>query len=246
MNRKELVICVSGGMDSYIAYRYALNEKGYKPEEILAVNFDIGQPYREKEQKAMSAFGFDIRTVKVDLIRPEFGNVPDPKNYIIPARNLIFATIAAGFGKRVWIMGMKYENHAQMLDKNEAFFTAASSILTQTIGEPTVVESPFIEMSKTDSIHWALAHDITGADLMKTTSCYDPVIWNCGKCSLCFKRWVAMRAAGIDEPFASNPWESEEAIRLVKAYRDALAIGDFSHYQEERIRETLSVVDGLI
>lgn len=241
MNRKELVICVSGGMDSFIAYRYAL-ESGYKPEDILCLNFDIGQPYKDKEQRAMATFGFPITTMKIDLIKPELNNVPTIENYIIPARNMIFATIAGGFGKRVWIMGMKYENHPLMLDKNEAFFTNASKMLTQCIGEETIVESPFIEMSKTDSIIWALAHGITGEDLMKTSSCYHPTKHNCGECSLCFKRWIAMKSAGIEETFDVYPPNSEEAKRLVMNYIKAYQEKDFTHYQKDRIEETFKVL----
>lgn len=240
--RKELIICVSGGMDSFIAYHYAIKQMKYKPEDILCLNFDIGQPYRKKEQKAMKQFGFPIKTIKIDLIKEELGNVPTVENYIIPSRNMIFATIASGLGKRVWIMGMKYENHKLMLDKNSAFFKNASKLLTQTNGMPTVIESPFIKMTKTDSINWAVENGISPKDLMKTTSCYHPTIWNCGECSLCFKRWVAMWSAGFPEVFETKPWQSKEAKKLVRKYRKALKDKDFTHYSKQRILETLDAV----
>lgn len=245
VNRKKLVICLSGGMDSYISYWWAIKKFGYKPEDIECIYFDIGHPYAKKEKEILPTLGIPYHIMEIGLIKPEYGNVPDEKNYIIPGRNMIFASIAAGFGERVWIMGMKFENHNLMYDKNDQFFRIASMCLSQAIGAITIVESPFINLTKTDTISWALENKLP--HLHETTSCYNPDHLRCGYCSLCFKRWIAMKACGIDEKgYNTNPWESEEARRLVVAYKEALAKGDYSHYQEDRIHETLDIMKDYI
>lgn len=238
--RKALAVCFSGGMDSYIAYHYAIQEKGYDPDDIIALNFNIGQPYADKEKKALDNLNVPYTTVDVGLIKPEFNNVPDEKNYIIPGRNMVFASIGASLAERVWIMGMKYEDHELMYDKNSTFFKLASVALSQAIGSPTVVESPFSDMTKTDIIEWAKDHDLK--ELHETTSCYHPTAHRCGECSLCFKRYIAMEACGLHEDFDKDPRDSEEAKRLIEVYKDALARNDFSHYQRDRIEETFNIL----
>lgn len=240
LNRKKLCVCLSGGMDSYIAYWYAIYEKGYDPEDIICLNFDIGHPYRDKEKECLDKLEIPYTTIHLDILRPEFGNMPDEKNYIIPARNMIFASIASGFAERVWIMGMKYEDHYHMLDKNSNFFKAASFMLSQATGNPTVVETPFKNLTKTDIINWAKNFQLP--HLHDTTSCYNPDSQRCGKCSLCFKRYIAMKACGLDEEFDEDPTQSEEAKRLIEAYREAVKNNDYTHYQKDRIEETFKVL----
>jgi 7-cyano-7-deazaguanine synthase in queuosine biosynthesis len=242
MNRKKLVICVSGGLDSFIAYHYALIEKKYNKEDILCINFNINQPYFLKEKEALDSFGFLIHYLKVDLISEEFNNIPDISNYIIPGRNMIFASIAGSLGERVWILGMKYENHIHMYDKNGSFFNKSTVALTQALGELTIVESPFMNLSKTEAIKWALSNGITKEELGKTTSCYHDFLKRCGECSLCFKRYIAMKANGIDEVYTKDPLESSEGKLLIENYKEALRKNDYSHYYKERIEETLNLL----
>lgn len=240
LNRKKLAICISGGMDSYIAYFWAIKKLGYKKEDIICINFDIGHPYAKKEQEALKKLGIPYTTIHIDLLRESFGNMPTETKYVIPARNMIFSTIAAGFAERVWIMGMKFENHYLMYDKNDDFFRIASACLTQSIGSQTIVESPFIDYTKTDIIQWAVDNKLE--KLHETTSCYHPKLHRCGECSLCFKRFVAMMACGVEEKFSSDPRKSEEAQRLVTVYKEAIRKNDFSHYQKDRILETFDIM----
>ncbi len=44
----------------------------------------------------------------------------------------------ASLAERVWIMGMKYEDHEFMYDKNSTFFKPSLSSLSQAIGSPTL------------------------------------------------------------------------------------------------------------
>lgn len=243
LNRKKLVICWSGGMDSFIAYHYAIEELGYAPEDIMCLNFDIGHNYSEKEKRAREEIGIPFKTIPIGLINPElFDNAVDKDNYIIPARNLIFATIASSFGERVWIVGVKFENHYQMYDKNEAFFRTASLACSQATGAPTIVESPFIDWTKTQMIEWAISKGLIEG-LRKTVSCYHDTHKRCGNCGLCWKRAIAMYMAGGEEvlpelqEYVVYPFTSETAKDFLRKYKDALERQDFSHYSKERIDE---------
>ena len=141
------------------------------------------------------------------------------------------------------IVGIKFEDHPYMYDKNSAFYRAASLACSQALGSLTTVESPFINMTKTDMIRWAVKEGLDSY-LSKTVSCYDDTKFRCGGCGLCFKRAIAMEAAGrseIDE-YEVNPFTGKQAEHYRKEYKAALESGDFSHYERERIEETLSII----
>lgn len=241
LQRKKLAICYSGGMDSFIAYHWAIHELNYLPEDIVCINFNLDHPYYAKEKQAMDELGIPYVTFKLNLIQSELNNTPTIQNYIIPGRNMIFASIAAGFGERVWIVGISFEDHPLMYDKNSNFYRLATLSLSQSLGTTTIVETPFSTMSKTDTIKWAMAQGLT-EDLDKTVSCYHPTNKRCGHCGLCFKRYIAMSAAGLTEEYDVNPANTDIARHFVSEYEKALNLNDFTHYQKDRILETFSVL----
>lgn len=244
LSRKKLVICYSGGMDSFIAYHYAISrEGGYHPNDVQLVNFNIGSNYSAKEDLARKQLNLPYIKIDLPIIAPELNNVPTKEKYIIPARNLIFASVAASLGERVWIVGVRHENHVKMYDKNNAFFRSATLACSQAVGATTIVESPFIEWSKTEMIQWAVQNGLLN-QLHKTVSCYDDDLVQCGTCGLCFKRAIAMYAAGVDERarYSTDPFTSDIARRFVEEYIKALQSKDFTHYALDRIEETLNVM----
>lgn len=236
LTRKKLVICYSGGMDSLIAYHYARKVERYREEDILLLNFDIGQPYQAKEEKAMKAIGLPYTQVKLTLPSAQAATL---ENYIIPGRNMVFASIAATYGDKVWVVGTKHENHARMFDKNEAFFSTASTALAQAFGDRTCVRTPFINASKTDLLEYARHQGILN-EVAKTISCYHPVYDRCGECGLCFKRAIAFSAAGLPpETFQNDPFLSKVATDYYQKYFEDLDQG-CERYGKPRIIEALT------
>jgi 7-cyano-7-deazaguanine synthase len=242
LGRKKYAICYSAGLDSYVSYHYLVQELGVHPDDIVCIYFDMGHPYAAKERQALQNLGIPYTIVNLDFLRPEFNNMPTIDKFIIPGRNMIFASIAGSIAEHVWIGGLSFEDHYLMFDKNSGFFRKATQCLTHANGELTIVETPYVKMNKTDVIHWALKHDITETMLSNTVSCYHPTLHRCGECDNCFKRYIAMKAAGITEPCTVDPIQSERAKYLIAAYKTALLAKDFSHYSLERITETFDVL----
>jgi len=252
---KKLTILVSGGLDSVIAYYYAL-AKGYKEDEIFPLWLDLGQPYNWKEEEVIDRLPFKVNKMHIDLVREEFDNVPTPESdkQIIPGRNLMFAVIGASFGKTVWLSALDGERNpfAKERDKSEKFFADATDLLTYVFNilrPETVLETPFRNMTKQEAVAWALDNGVSEELLMSTSTCYDDKEKACGECPTCFKRWVAMYGNGIYEEhsnanppwlvFKKGSWHNEYVKTLIKCLENK----EFEHYSEKRCRETLDTLD---
>jgi len=183
------------------------------------------------------------------LIQEKFNNIPtkDHPNQIIPGRNLIMATIAASFGERIWMMALDGETHMNTIerDKSTKFFQDTTNLLTYIFNvkrDITVLESPFMNMSKTDIVKWAIDHGVSEEFLKNTSTCYDESLHNCGECGTCFKRWISFKNNGVEEEYTKNPWESDDAKKLIANYKEAFINNDFSHYTKKRIEETFEAL----
>ncbi len=239
---KKVAIMMSGGLDSFISYYYA-KTMGYEP---IAIWVNLGQPYAQKETRALNSFKFSVIKITCDILREEFNNLPTIDDQIIQGRNGLLAEIGSMFADRVWICALDGEQHQFMPDKNSTFFSLASGYLSYISNKKIIVETPFEKMSKTDIIKWAIENNITVEDLRKTSSCYDgKTKLPCGICSTCFKRWVAFRNNNLYEDYGKPPYQSKYAIGMIAKMKKKLKNKDFSHYSEKRIKEVLLAISGL-
>jgi 7-cyano-7-deazaguanine synthase in queuosine biosynthesis len=246
-NKFKLAIMMSGGLDSYISYQYAQLQLGYLPSEICCVWVNLGQPYNHKEEQAIdklqSTLG-NVRKITCDILRAEFNNLPEieePKQ-IIPARNLLLASIGAMYGNCVWICALESEMHDKnplQLDKSHKFYKLASDTLTATHGTKIVVETPFSTMSKADLIKWSLKNGITKEELLSTSTCYHENIRNCGQCGTCFKRKVGFILNDIEEQYHTDPFLSDFTKPYLNKLLNARLLNDYSHYTKKRVDETI-------
>lgn len=246
-----VAVGVSGGLDSTAAYHLACAIHG--ASNVFALYIDFGQPYRDKELAALAALAIPHATITVPLLEL-LGRTVTTTDEIIPGRNLIIATILAPFGEEVWLAGTLDDMHGHTLDKTQGIFDALSATLTQGLGRPVTVKSPWAALRKVDMLRWAQMSGAVQFDL--TVSCYDPVNRRCGNCHPCVQRHLNMTGAGIgDRPsnYVTDPRTSDAAKRLFAKYASALELQDFSHYHRWRIelhwrerRRSLHQVPGLI
>lgn len=138
--------------------------------------------------------------------------------YIIPGRNGFIALTAAIFhshADRIIMTGHYRDEQGQnvgAVDKNYRFFSELSDLLSTGYDKTVRVECMTMNVSKPDTLQWLATlprpdvdlegyrNSATLPDLLKaTTSCYHPTHLRCGECSSCYKRYVAMTAAGFDD-----------------------------------------------
>jgi 7-cyano-7-deazaguanine synthase in queuosine biosynthesis len=249
MNKYQLAIMMSGGLDSFVAYHYAQKELNIPKDQIVCVWVNLGQPYNHKEKQAIDhlqqSHSLDnVRIITCDILRAEWDNLPQVKEpkQIIPARNLLLSSIGAMYGNTVWICALESEMHDKnplQLDKSHKFYQLATDTLTATHGIPIKVETPFSKMSKTDLIAWSIKNGISKEELLSTSTCYDENIRNCGRCGTCFKRKIGFILNNIEEHYENDPFTSDFAEPYLRKLLDAQAKQDYSHYTQKRVEETI-------
>ncbi len=187
------ILCLSGGLDSYIAWHYL-----GKPPTIY---FDTRQPHCQKE--------FDyVNSISNDTILDHSLNFAKHEDIYIPHRNLLFASRASVYAKKVWIIGLKDD---MVEDKTRNAFAIMSSCLTAVSKEHVIVDSPFWDMTKTDICEWYIKHvyecnryRAENALNEKSISCYAGGDKPCYKCKSCFRKACAMYNAGMDCTFLNT------------------------------------------
>ena len=245
MDKQNIAVMVSGGIDSLVAFHYA-QHKGYN---AIPVFVDVGQPYVEPERElCRKFFGDKLVEFKADMCNPTFGNLPTINSQEIYGRNLMLALFGAIVADHVWLAALETEmNQTAVADKRSEFFLGGSSSLTLIFHnkqKKTTVETPFEYMTKSDVVKLGIELGLKEA-IVESRSCYDPHHHSCGKCSTCFKRWIAMINNGLPvEQFAFPPYENDYAQRVLSDMAELLKHNKSSErYSRKRIEETFRAME---
>lgn len=210
---KDSVIIVSGGMDS-ITLLYDMKDR-----IALGISFDYGSNHNEREirfaqlhcgrlgvKHIVIKLGFMSQYFKSSLLEgadavPE-GHYADEnmKSTVVPFRNGIMLSIAAGIAESNGLKHVMMANHSgdhTIYPDCRPEFVKAMSDATRFGTYPGIdVVAPYTNMSKTDI---ALRGKSLGIDYSETWSCYKGGEHHCGKCGTCVERKEALRDAGIDD-----------------------------------------------
>jgi len=213
--KSNSVLMFSGGLDSLIAWYY-LN----KPKVVHAY---LGHRYGAAEYLATMRLA---KKLGMDLVmerRLFLGDKETPDAYI-PMRNLFLATLGALHGDTIYMVFQKGEQ--ALPDRSPRFLAMASELLTFLNGRPIVVDSPFLEMTKSAMIKWYLDHGHPEDVLYESFSCFDTNVRGaCGQCAACFRRWIAFKNNGLPLEFRVDitKWSGiQEYIRKIKLNEYAL------------------------
>ena len=228
MNRStqpSAVVLLSGGLDSATALA-AARAQGFR---CHALTVDYGQRHRLElhasglvarqlgavSHKVISvdlrAIGGSALTADVDVPKDQHETMGIPVTYV-PARNLIFMSIAAGYAETLnaymLVVGVNAVDYSGYPDCRQEFVDAfircvnlGTKAGTQD-GHPFSMFSPLVKLSKAEIIRWGTE---LGVDYSLTTSCYDPSSDDggplaCGHCDSCHLRREGFDTAGIADP----------------------------------------------
>lgn len=208
---KDALIVLSGGMDSTTM----LWE--YKERIALAVNFHYGANHNEREAECAreNCRRAGVELVEIDLsfmgrlfessllsgaeAIPE-GNYDDEnmKSTVVPFRNGIMLSVAAGLAESRGLKAVMIANHggdhAIYPDCRGGFIRAMAGAISEGTYEHIELLAPYTDISKADIARRGVA---LGVDYSLTYSCYKGGEKHCGLCGTCRERHDAMVAAGL-------------------------------------------------
>ena len=213
MMEKDSAIIVSGGMDS-ITLLYEQRER-----IALGISFDYGSNHNAREipfaELHCKRLGIRHITVKLDFMHQYFksslldgadaipeGHYADDnmKSTVVPFRNGIMLSIAAGIAESQGLSNVFMANHGGdhtiYPDCRPEFVGAINEATRLGTYANVTVSAPYTNITKGDIARRGAA---LGIDYGETWSCYKGGDKHCGKCGTCVERREALAEAGVDD-----------------------------------------------
>jgi len=212
---KVVVLC-SGGMDSVSALYWANAEH----EVVAVLSYNYGSKHNPREipfaKLHADKLGIRHQIINLDFIDKLFnsallssgGEIPEGhyqaenmKQTVVPFRNAIMLSIAAGWAESLEAEGLVIAahsgDHAIYPDCREAFMKAMADTIREGTYAGIKLLRPFIDLNKGAIVTVGVKH---GVDFSKTYSCYKGGAIHCGKCGTCVERREAFIDAHIPDP----------------------------------------------
>ncbi len=210
------VILLSGGMDSVAA----LYETLQTTEVVAALSFHYGSKHNDREIP-FAAFhaakhGIPHLVIPLTFIGEHFasdllasgGDIPkghyeekSMKKTVVPFRNGIMLSVAAGFAEsraaRGLVIAAHAGDHAIYPDCREEFMSSMAVAIQLGTYANVELRRPFIDLTKAQI---AARGAELGVDFAQTWSCYEGREIHCGECGTCVERREAFLLANIPDP----------------------------------------------
>lgn len=212
----KVCVLLSGGMDSVTVFYQALRTH----EVVACLSFDYGSKHnaceipfaklhsdRNQVPHHVVALDFMDHLFKSDLLKSG-GEIPDGhyaeesmKRTVVPFRNGIMLSIAAGFAESIEagavVIAAHSGDHAIYPDCREPFMRAMGYAIREGSYARVELLRPFIDMDKAGIAKRGVE---LGVDFENTWSCYKGGSIHCGVCGTCVERREAFLLAGIPDP----------------------------------------------
>ena len=220
---KKIVMGLSGGMDSATMAAYFLSQ-GY---EIYPVSFNYGSKHNSYEREAAGKFAkyYNLKIQKIELpfigdlfksnLLKTGGEIPEGyytdinmSQTVVPARNIIFLSIMAGYawsiGASHVAVGVHAGDHAIYEDCREEFISAMNTAILSGSGNRVRLLAPFQDLDKTKILEIGYKLFISGYNIgvpyQYTRTCYKDQELSCGVCGSCQERLEAFKNIGKLDP----------------------------------------------
>lgn len=216
-------ICMglSGGMDSVTMLAVILDSWEKDPKKVHCLGFTYGSKHNKYEnvaaEKIAKYYGVDFKLIdlsnvigklfKSDLLLsggdiPEgHYTAPSMSRTVVPGRNIIFASILAGYA---WsldcnqiALGVHLGDHAIYEDCRKEFIKSLDTTIYLGTGSRVEVVTPFSNMNKIDICRVGLA---LGVPYENTRTCYKDQEESCGVCGSCCERLEAFALNNSKDP----------------------------------------------
>jgi 7-cyano-7-deazaguanine synthase len=210
MRKEKVALILSGGLDSTVL-AYKLHKEGKK---VTAISFDYNQRHKkELEGAARTTKLLGMKHIILQIPSPKNSaltdNIPIPEGHyaadnmkltIVPHRNLIMLSIAAGIAEGLGITELYYGAHGGdhfiYWDTRPIFIEKLNEVLKLNDIKRVKIKAPFMYLDKGDIVALGKMYNVNFRDTM---TCYKGEGKACGKCGACFERLEAFKKAGIKD-----------------------------------------------
>lgn len=222
--KQKVVAIWSGGLDSTTMV-YELLEK-YGRENVFTLSFNYGQKHSKEldcVKKLSSLNKIHNKTVDISTISDLINNssltskqsIPEGmyddanmKSTVVPNRNMIMISIAAGYGANIGADCVYYAahagDHAIYPDCRPEFVNAVNLAVAMGNYVSPLIKSPYIAKTKMQIVKHGLHLHVP---YQYTWSCYKGGKTPCGKCGTCVERTEAFYMnAAADPLYTSVEW----------------------------------------
>lgn len=213
----KTLIVLSGGMDSAAAIAF-IKAEGH--EVVGGIHFQYGSKHNAKELIAARAIAehykiplhvvalpFVNELFKSDLLKSG-GDVPEGhyedlsmKRTVVPFRNGIMLSIAAGLAESLEAdsvtLGNHAGDHAIYPDCRAEFVEPMALAIERGTYRNIKMLSPFVKLSKGQIAKFGSHLEVP---FYLTWSCYKGGNRHCGKCGTCVERIEAFKLGGVKDP----------------------------------------------
>jgi 7-cyano-7-deazaguanine synthase len=212
---EKAVVTFSGGLDSTTLLFWAVRQY-----EVNALTFDYGSKHNKREQAAAKEITDRLKIphviIKLPFVNKFFkssllqsgreipeGHYEDSsmRSTVVPFRNGIILSIAAGYAESIEARTVLYAAHAGdhviYPDCRPEFLKAISEAAHRGTYLGVEIKDPFIDMTKKEIATLGKELEVP---FELTYSCYKGGKVHCGKCGTCVERKEAFQLAGIPDP----------------------------------------------
>jgi len=214
---KKVAIILSGGMDS-TALLSSLLKDGY---EVIPIHFQYGSKHNGKELQSFVNICAYYNLINSHIIDIDFNKMgitsdlltsggdipeghyeaPNMKSTVVPFRNGIMLSMAAGIAESLDCEELYYGahagDHAIYPDCREEFFNYMAEAVRVGTYKGIALRAPFLNIDKGGIA--AIGCD-NKAPFILTWTCYKGQSLHCGKCGACQERIEAFAKFNLKDP----------------------------------------------
>lgn len=221
--KKTVVVALSGGMDSATVLAHVVAKYG-GTADITTVSFNYGSKHGMYEREAatkLAAF-YGVRHWCSDLtaamtpfkshLLAGGGPIPEGhyeeesmKQTVVPARNIIFASVLAGIAwslapeedRAEVYLGVHAGDHHIYADCRPQFINAMTEALKFGTDNKVALRAPYLWYTKQQILTEGMK---IGVPYELTRTCYQAQSIACGRCGSCVERREAFEKCGAKDP----------------------------------------------
>lgn len=216
----SFVIALSGGLDSATLLAILFDQSYHQIDNIKCVGFEYGSKHNKYEIEAAKKIAkhYDVEYNLIDLrnvgkllksnLLLSGGEIPEGHyndstmaQTVVPGRNLMFASILAGYAESIGFnkiaLGVHKGDHEIYPDCRKEFVKALDTCIYLSTDKSVDVYTPLIDMDKIEIVQEGLYLEVP---YHLTRTCYCDQEKSCGVCGSCVERLEAFKNNNVDDP----------------------------------------------